>query len=51
METTVSRLRVTHSYTPSSYDRKLNWPFLAFWLSYFALGVTIGCSLLSYCVL
>ena len=47
METTMSRLRAT----PSSYARKLNWQFLAFWLSYFALGVTIGCSLLSYCVL
>jgi hypothetical protein len=47
METAIHVLRVA-SY---SRARTLNWQFLVCWLIYFALGVTTGCSLLSFCVL
>ena len=31
--------------------RNIDWQFLACWLTYFVVGVTIGFSLFSYCVL
>jgi hypothetical protein len=48
METAIHVLRVA-SY--SSRARTVNWQFLVCWLIYFTLGVTIGCSILSFCVL
>jgi hypothetical protein len=47
METAESRFRVTSS----SRARKFNWEFLACWLTYFAVGVTVSYSLFSYWLL
>ena len=47
METAATKFRST----PSSRDRQFNWEFLACWLTYFAVGVTISYYLLGYLVI
>jgi len=47
MQTAETKFRAT----PSSQDRKFNWEFLACWLTYFVVGVTVSYSLFSYWVL
>lgn len=47
MQTAVTAFRLAHP----CRSRNLDWQFLACWLTYFVLGVTIGYSLFSYCVL
>jgi hypothetical protein len=47
MQTAVAEIRVGHLCRTRNFD----WLFLACWLTYFVLGVTIGFSLFSYCVL
>jgi hypothetical protein len=47
METAATKFRSTSS----SQERKFNWEFLACWLTYFAVGVTISYYLLDYLVL